>query len=196
MARPGPRTTYRYSEQFKATAVRLSQLPGVAVRDVAESLYIHPFMLSLWRKQTRGGQIVTNGVEVDKALATEREIMPSVSPKQIAESLTELWSPRVVGEVDDAYIKVAKVHGSLAWHSHENEDELFFVLGGSLRIEMEGGAVELDEGEMFIVPKGVRHNPVAEHECLLMIIEQKSTLHTGDVKTAKTRSLAEQLRPL
>jgi len=122
--------------------------------------------------------------------------MPSVSPKQIAESLTELWSPRVVGEVDDAYIKVAKVHGSLAWHSHENEDELFLVLGGCLRIEMESGAVELDEGEMFIVPKGVRHNPVAEHECLLMIIERKSTLHTGDVKTGKTRSLAEQLRPL
>jgi len=110
--------------------------------------------------------------------------------------LTELWSPRVVGEVDDAYIKVAKVHGSLAWHSHENEDELFLVLGGCLRIEMESGAVELDEGEMFIVPKGVRHNPVAEHECLLMIVERKSTLHTGDVKTGKTRSLAEQLRPL
>ena len=122
--------------------------------------------------------------------------MPSVSPRQIAESLTELWSPRVVGEVDDAYIKVAKVHGSLAWHSHENEDELFLVLGGCLRIEMESGTVELDEGEMFIVPKGVRHNPVAEHECLLMIVERKSTLHTGDVKTGKTRSLAEQLRPL
>ena len=71
MARPGPRTTYRYSEQFKATAVRLSQLPGVAVRDVAESLYIHPFMLSVWRKQAREGQIVTKGVEVDKALAAE-----------------------------------------------------------------------------------------------------------------------------
>lgn len=71
MARPGPRTTYRYSEQFKATAVRLSQLPGIAVRDVAESLYIHPFMLSLWRKQAREGRIVTKGVEVDKAVAAE-----------------------------------------------------------------------------------------------------------------------------
>jgi mannose-6-phosphate isomerase-like protein (cupin superfamily) len=120
----------------------------------------------------------------------------AVSPKQVAAELTELWSPRVVGEVDDAYIKVAKVHGSLAWHSHENEDELFLILKGHLRIEMEGGSVELNEGEMFVVPKGVRHNPVAEQECHLMLIERKSTLHTGNVATEKTRTLAEQLRPV
>jgi mannose-6-phosphate isomerase-like protein (cupin superfamily) len=118
------------------------------------------------------------------------------SPKQVAASLVELWSPRVVAEVDDAYIKVAKVHGSLAWHSHENEDELFLILKGALRIEMEGGNVELKEGEMFVVPKGVRHNPVAEQECHLMLIERKTTLHTGDTVTDKTRSLAEQLRPV
>ncbi|CAN7278193.1 cupin domain-containing protein [Variovorax sp. LjRoot84] len=123
--------------------------------------------------------------------------MPNVaSPKQVAASLTEFWSPRVVAEVDDAYIKVAKVRGSLAWHSHENEDELFLVLKGHLRIEMESGPVELGEGEMFVVPKGVRHNPVAEEECHLMLIERKSTLHTGDVVTEKTRSLSEQLRPV
>jgi mannose-6-phosphate isomerase-like protein (cupin superfamily) len=123
--------------------------------------------------------------------------MPKVlSPGQVAASLTELWSPRVVGEVDDAYIKVAKVHGSLAWHSHENEDELFLILKGHLRIEMEGGTVEIDQGEMFIVPKGARHNPVADEECHLMLIERKSTLHTGDVTTDKTRSLTDQLRPI
>lgn len=71
MPKPGPRTTYRYSDHFKATAVRLSQLPGLAVQDVAESLYIHPFMLSRWRKQAREGEIVTKGVEVDKAVAAE-----------------------------------------------------------------------------------------------------------------------------
>ena len=71
MGIPGPRTTPRYSEHFKATAVRLSQLPGVAVQDVAESLYIHPFMLSRWRKQAREGKIVTKGVEVDKDVAAE-----------------------------------------------------------------------------------------------------------------------------
>ena len=123
-------------------------------------------------------------------------ISMSLSPKQIAATLTEYWSPRVVAEVDDAYIKVAKVHGSLAWHSHENEDELFLVLKGHLRIEMEDKTVELGEGEMFVVPKGVRHNPVAEHECHIMLIEKKSTLHTGETVTPKTRSLADQLRPV
>ena len=118
------------------------------------------------------------------------------SPRQVAASLIELWSPRVVAEVDDAFIKVARVHGSLTWHSHENEDELFLILKGHLRIEMESGAVELDEGEMFVVPKGVRHNPVAEQECHLMLIERKTTLHTGNVVTEMTRSLAEQLRPV
>ena len=118
------------------------------------------------------------------------------SPKQVAASLTELWSPRVIAEVDDAYIKVAKVQGSLAWHSHENEDELFLVLKGHLRIEMESGPVELSEGEMYVVPKGGRHNPVAERECHVMLIERKTALHTGDVVTEKTRSLAEQLRPV
>ncbi len=120
----------------------------------------------------------------------------AVSPRRAAASLTELWSPRVIGEVDDAYVKVARVHGSLAWHSHENEDELFLILKGHLRIEMEDGAVELDEGEMFVVPRGVRHNPVADDECHLLLVERKSTLHTGDVATGKTRSLADQLRPL
>jgi mannose-6-phosphate isomerase-like protein (cupin superfamily) len=116
------------------------------------------------------------------------------SPKAIAAALSDYWSPRVVGEVDDSYIKVAKVYGSLCWHSHDEEDELFLVLQGHLRIELEhAAAVELDEGEMFVVPKGVRHNPVAEQECLLMLIERKSTLHTGDVVTERTRSLAEQL---
>jgi len=71
MAKPGPRTTYRYSAEFKSTAVRLSQIPGVAVGAVAESLYIHPFMLSLWRKQAREGLIVTKGVAVDKEMAAE-----------------------------------------------------------------------------------------------------------------------------
>jgi mannose-6-phosphate isomerase-like protein (cupin superfamily) len=120
----------------------------------------------------------------------------TVSPKAVAAALSEYWSPRVVGEVDDSYVKVAKVHGSLAWHSHEHEDELFLVLKGHLRIEMESGTVELNEGEMFVVPRGVRHNPIAEEECHILLIEKNTTLHTGDVKTEKTRSLAEQLRPV
>ena len=118
------------------------------------------------------------------------------SPRQIAESLAELWSPRVVGELDDSYVKVAKVRGTFGWHNHEHEDELFFILKGRLRIEMESGSAVLNEGEMFVVPKGVQHNPVAEQECLIMLIERKSTLHSGNVVNQNTRSLAEQLRPL
>lgn len=120
----------------------------------------------------------------------------TASPRQIAASLTELWSPRVIAEVDDAYVKVAKVQGTLGWHAHADEDELFLVLKGVLRIEMEQGAVELAEGELYVVPKGVRHNPVAQDECHVMLIERKSTLHTGDVVNERTRSLAEQLRPV
>lgn len=121
----------------------------------------------------------------------------NTTPHTIAAALTEFWSPRVVAELDDAYVKVAKLSGSLAWHAHEHEDELFFILKGRLRIELENApAVELAEGEMFVVPKGVRHNPVAESECHVMLIEKKSTLHTGSEVTEKTRSLADQLRPL
>jgi mannose-6-phosphate isomerase-like protein (cupin superfamily) len=119
-----------------------------------------------------------------------------VSPARIAATLAEHWSPRVVAELDESYVKVAKVQGSLAWHSHEHEDELFYILKGSLTIEMEGRSVVLNEGDAFVVPKGVRHNPVAEHECHLMLIERKSTLHTGSEVTEKTRSLADQLRPV
>ena len=119
-----------------------------------------------------------------------------VTPREAAERLTEHWSPRVVAEIDDAYVKVAKVKGTLAWHSHEDEDELFFVLKGRLKIEMESGTVELFEGQAYVVPRGVRHNPVADEECLLMLIERKTTLHTGKEVTEKTRSLSEQLRAL
>jgi mannose-6-phosphate isomerase-like protein (cupin superfamily) len=118
----------------------------------------------------------------------------ATSPTSIAAALTEHWSPRVIGELDDSYLKVAKVHGELCWHSHDDEDELFLVLRGHLRIELENAEpVDLDEGQLFVVPKGTRHNPVAEEECLLMLIERKSALHTGTVVTARTRSLAEQL---
>jgi len=123
--------------------------------------------------------------------------MPKVvSPAKVAAALTERWSPRIIAELDDAYVKVASLEGVFGWHAHEGEDELFFVLRGKLRIELEDGAVELDEGDLYVVPKGVRHNPVAERECLVILVERKSTLHTGDVVNERTRSLAEQLRPV
>ena len=119
----------------------------------------------------------------------------TTSPTDIAASLTEMWSPRVIDEFDDAYVKVAKIHGTFGWHHHAEEDELFYLLRGQLRIEMHAGAVELSAGQMFVVPKGVEHNPVAAEECLIMLIEKKTTLHTGNIVNDKTRSLAEQLRP-
>ena len=122
--------------------------------------------------------------------------MPVLSPKRLAESLSEYWSPRVIGEVDDNYIKVAKIEGVFGWHAHPDEDELFLILKGHLRIELEDGAAELDEGEIYVVPRGVRHNPVAQAECHVMLIEKKSTLHTGDIVTERTRTVEEQLRPL
>ena len=79
-----------------------------------------------------------------------------VSPHSIAAALPEYWSPRVIAEIDDCYVKVAKVRGSLAWHSHDDEDELFHVLSGSLRIEMDERTVLLGPGDVFVVPKGVR----------------------------------------
>ena len=116
-----------------------------------------------------------------------------LSPKAAAAALTEYWSPRVIGELDDSYLKVAKVLGTFGWHAHDDEDELFLILDGALRIEMENTSVALACGELFVVPKGVRHNPVAESECLILLIERKSTAHSGNEVMAHTRSIAEQL---
>ena len=119
----------------------------------------------------------------------------AMSPAGIAKSLTEYWSPRVIAEIADCYVKVAKLRGELVWHAHDEEAELFFVLEGNLRIEMESGAVDLGPGQVYVVPRGVRHNPVADEECLVMLFERKSTLHTGNEVTGKTRTVEEQLRP-
>src|SRR6202044_149501 len=98
-------------------------------------------------------------------LATMSSMVSKTSPKNVASSLTELWSPRIVAELDDSYVKVAKVHGTFVWHSHDDEDELFYILKGHLRIEIENGEpVDLAEGEAFVVPKRVRHMPVANEE--------------------------------
>ncbi len=110
-----------------------------------------------------------------------------------AQRLTEFWSPRVVAEVNDQYVKVAKIKGEFVWHHHENEDELFYILKGNLRIEYRDHVVELKEGDVHVIPKGVEHNPVAEQECLLALVETKTTLHTGDVSDGKTKSVEDQL---
>lgn len=108
-------------------------------------------------------------------------------------SLTEFWSPKVVARVNNQYVKVAKVKGELAWHKHDNEDEMFHVVKGSLTIQFEDGVVELKEGDFCVVPKGVMHNPVAEEECWIVLIETVTTQHTGDVETPLTKTIQQQL---
>jgi quercetin dioxygenase-like cupin family protein len=108
--------------------------------------------------------------------------------------ITDHWSPKVIGRVNDQYLKVAKVQGTFAWHKHDGEDELFLVMKGELRIELENSdPVTLREGEFYVVPRGVMHNPVADEECWILLIETVTTQHTGDTITPLTRSLEEQL---
>lgn len=107
----------------------------------------------------------------------------------LAEKLSqfdEYWSPRIVGEVNDSYVKLAKLNGEFVWHSHEQEDELFLVVKGRLTIRFRDGDVHLEEGQMIIVEKGVEHQPVAESEAHVLIVEPKSTLNTGDVVNERT----------
>ncbi len=113
---------------------------------------------------------------------------------QEAEALTDYWSPSIVGEVNDQYVKVAKLKGELVWHSHENEDELFYILKGRLRIQYRDKNIDLQEGDMHVIERGVEHNPLAEEECLIALIETKTTLHTGNVVSDRSRSIEEQLK--
>ncbi|MBD1996965.1 cupin domain-containing protein [Leptolyngbya sp. FACHB-541] len=109
------------------------------------------------------------------------------------QSITEFWSPKIVGQVNDQYIKVAKLKGELAWHKHDHEDELFHVVKGRLVIQFEDDVVELEEGDFCVVPKGVMHNPVAENECWIVLIETVTTQHTGDIETPLTKTIEQQL---
>jgi len=110
-----------------------------------------------------------------------------------ASLLEEFWSPRVLGRVNDQYVKVARIKGELTWHKHDDEDEMFLVLDGRLRIEFEDHAVELGEGDFHVVPRGTLHNPVCDEECLIALIETVTTKHTGDKIIAGTRSIESQL---
>ncbi|WP_462153877.1 cupin domain-containing protein [Pseudoalteromonas piscicida] len=113
---------------------------------------------------------------------------------ELAESLTEHWSPQVIASVNDQYIKLAKIESQLVWHMHQDEDEAFFVIKGEMKIEYKDSIVNLKEGDFHVVVKGTPHNPVAiSDSCWIMLIESKSTLHTGEVQTEKTKSLQEQL---
>lgn len=107
----------------------------------------------------------------------------------LAEKLTRIrdcWSPHIVGELNGQHVKLAKLHGEFVWHHHDNEDELFLVVKGRLRMELEGGDITLEEGEFLIVRAGVEHRPVAEDECHVLLFEPAGTLNTGNVTNNRT----------
>ena len=118
-----------------------------------------------------------------------------VNPLERAKKLTEYWSPEVIGQVNNQYVKVAKLKGELCWHKHDNEDELFYILDGTLLIQLENDHnVTINTGEFYVVPKNTMHNPIANDECLIMLVEPVSTKHTGDIQNEKTKSIEQQLR--
>jgi len=116
--------------------------------------------------------------------------------KNLLEELAQVsdyWSPRIVAQVNDHYVKVAKLKGTFTWHKHDDEDELFHILKGQLIIEYENEKVHLKEGDIHVVRKGVMHNPIAEDECWVALIETVTTKHTGDVITEQTKTIDQQL---
>jgi mannose-6-phosphate isomerase-like protein (cupin superfamily) len=119
-----------------------------------------------------------------------------VNPINLAQKLSlfsDHWHPRIVGELNGQHVKLTKLQGEFVWHDHADEDELFLVLKGRLRMEFRDHTVEVGEGEMIIVPRGVEHRPIADEETHVMLFEPASTKHTGDVETELTRHVLERI---
>ncbi len=104
-------------------------------------------------------------------------------------SFQDCWSPKIVGELNDSFVKLVKLKGEFVWHHHEAEDELFLVVKGSLLMKLRDRDIRVEEGEFVIIPRGVEHLPVAEEEVHVLLLEPKSTLNTGNV--ANERTVAE-----
>lgn len=113
----------------------------------------------------------------------------SYSPINFEDKLSRFdnhWSPRVIAEMNDYQFKLVKVQGEFVWHDHAETDEVFIVLEGTLDIEFRDGKVTLESGEMFVVPRGVEHRPVAEKECKVMLVEPKGVVNTGEAESQLT----------
>jgi len=116
---------------------------------------------------------------------------PSTSSRvvNLAQKLSlfsEHWSPKTVGQLNDSYVKVVKLKGEFVWHQHADDDELFLVVKGTLRIQLRDRELVVQEGEFTVVPKGVEHRPVADQEVQVVLIEPKTVLNTGDVRDERT----------
>jgi mannose-6-phosphate isomerase-like protein (cupin superfamily) len=112
--------------------------------------------------------------------------MEKVNVKEKFSLFEDRWSPKVIGEVNDTYVKAVKLKGEFVWHHHDEEDELFLVVKGSLVIRLRDRDIRLEEGEFVVIPRGVEHLPVADEEAHVLLLEPKSTLNTGNVKNERT----------
>jgi mannose-6-phosphate isomerase-like protein (cupin superfamily) len=110
------------------------------------------------------------------------------------ETISKLWSPKIISEVNDVYVKLAKIHGDFDRHTHLEEDELFYVIKGSVTIIYDDSKVVLNEGDIHVVPKGAPHKPLALEECWVLLIENKSTKHTGEIINKYTKSIEQQFK--
>ena len=119
--------------------------------------------------------------------------MNTVNLKEKFSLFSDHWKPRIIGEVNDCYLKAVKVKGDFVWHHHENEDELFLVVKGTLRMKFRDHEAVIKEGEFIIVPRGVEHGPVADEETHIVLIEPKSTLNTGNVTNERTVAQLESI---
>ena len=107
--------------------------------------------------------------------------MSKVNFREKLSKFSEQWTPKVIAEMNEYQFKLVKIEGVFVWHDHQDTDEAFIVIEGSMRIDFDdGSSVELDEGEMYVVPRGVRHRPCAESECRVMLVEPKGVVNTGD----------------
>jgi mannose-6-phosphate isomerase-like protein (cupin superfamily) len=106
---------------------------------------------------------------------------------------SEHWSPKIAGELNSQQVKLVKFEGEFIWHKHEHEDELFFVVKGSFKMELRNQTIELNEGEFLIVPRGVEHRPVADKEVCVMLFEPATTLNTGNLIDEKTKTTLETI---
>lgn len=112
----------------------------------------------------------------------KKQVMTAINLQEKFNLFNDHWNPKIIGELNGQAIKLAKVKGEFVWHNHRDEDELFFIIKGTLKIEFAEKTIVLNEGEMLIVPKAVEHRPIADEEVLLMLFEPIDTRHTGDVK--------------
>jgi mannose-6-phosphate isomerase-like protein (cupin superfamily) len=119
--------------------------------------------------------------------------MEKVNLQQKFAQFNEHWSPKIVGEVNDSYVKLVKFLGEFVWHHHDNEDELFLVAKGTMKMRFRDRDVMVHEGEFIIVPRGVEHMPVADQEVQVILLEPKSTLNTGNVRNERTLVELERL---